>query len=169
MSRFEDFSPAPGSRQAVNGWSNMLGSHSKVARLDPPSMTPLASTGGRYSTDAFLAGTDASRNSDREAPELRRTAAIIAHDTLFLSLQGDANSRQFAEDRVLEILRENIIPPLQQMPGMTDFMNSSLRNDNNNLRTKVAELDEVFLFFNIPRTRTHTNACVHAADARVHT
>ena len=52
------------------------------------------STYRQQQTTSLVHGTQ-----QRDTQGLRRVAAIIACDSLFLSLQGDSNSRSFAEDR----------------------------------------------------------------------
>ena len=75
--------------------------------------------------------------------ELRRAAALIARDKLFLSLQGDSNSCSFAEDRVFEILCCNLPPPFPRVAGMSDMLNNALRAENVKLMDQIAERDEV--------------------------
>jgi len=77
-------------------------------------------------------------------PDFRRAAAAIAQDTLFLSLQEDPNSRVFAEDRCVEILRENI-SPLPLGAAMTDLISNALREENRALKEQIADRDEVVL------------------------
>jgi chromosome segregation ATPase len=92
---------------------------------------------------AYGPRTLAVRDHDRDTPELRRAANKIVRDTLFLSLHADPNSRNFAEDRVLEILHENISRPHAPFtPGMVDLIGNSLRTENNMLKAQIAERDE---------------------------
>lgn len=80
--------------------------------------------------------------SPGENPDFRRAATAIAHDTLFLSLQGDPNSRSFAEDRIVEILRTHI-SPLPLGSAMTDLISNALREENKSLKEQIADRDEV--------------------------
>lgn len=77
-----------------------------------------------------------------ENPDLRRAASVLAHDSLFLSLQCDPNSRSFAEDRIVEILRDSI-SPLPLGAAMTDLISTALREENKSLKEQIAERDEV--------------------------
>lgn len=86
-----------------------------------------------------------------ENPDLRRAATALAHDSLFLSLQCDPNSRSFAEDRIVEILRDSI-SPLPLGAAMTDLISNALREENKSLKEQIAERDEV--------VRTLLSSCV---------
>jgi len=120
------------------------GFHSKLTAVDARESYSFGPGGPGGEGEKFSAYGPGRKQEGEHSRDYRRAAAVIARDTLLFSLLSDANSRSFAEDRVLEILGENIAP--QSTQAMAELISNALRTENISLKERNVACDEQVAF-----------------------